>query len=48
MVDREGEANARFADVMDTYFGHADLPVGLVRNGVKDPRVWIDYAYVAA
>ena len=33
VVDREGEANARFADVMDTYFGHADVPIGLVRNG---------------
>ena len=48
VVDREGEANARFADVMGTYFGRADVPIGLVRNGVKDPRVWIDYAHVAA
>ena len=48
VVDREGEANARFADVMGTYFGHADIPIALVRNGVKDPRVWIDYAHVAA
>ena len=48
VVDREGEANARFTDVMGTYFGHADIPIGLVRNGVKDPRVWIDYALVAA
>lgn len=42
VVDREGEANARFADVMGTYFGHSNVPIGLVRNGVKDPRVWID------
>lgn len=48
MVNREGEANARFADVMGTYFGHADVPIGLVRNGVKNPPIWIDYAHVAA
>lgn len=47
MVNREGEENARFADVMNTYFGHADVPIGLVRNGVKSPPVWIDYAHVA-
>ena len=47
MVDREGERNAAFADVMNTYFGHGDVPVGLIRNGIKDPKVWIDYAHVA-
>lgn len=25
MVNREGEANARFADVMGTYFGHSSV-----------------------
>ena len=48
VVDREGEANARFADVMGTYFGHADVPIGLVRSGINEPQVWIDYAHVAA
>ena len=47
IVDREGEQNAAFADVMNTYFGHGDVPVGLVRDGIKDPKVWIDYAHVA-
>ena len=47
MVDREGEGNAAFADVMNTYFGHADTPIGLVRDGIKEPKVWIDYAHVA-
>jgi len=47
MVDREGEQNAAFADVMNTYFGHGDVPVGLVRHGIKEPKVWIDYAHVA-
>ncbi len=48
IVNREGEANARFADVMGTYFGHDSIPIGLVRNGVKNPPIWIDYAHVAA
>ena len=47
MVDREGERNAAFADVMNTYFGHGDVPIGLVRDGIKEPKVWIDYAHVA-
>ena len=47
VVDREGERNAAFADVMNTYFGHGDVPVGLVRDGIKNPKVWIDYAHVA-
>ena len=47
MVDREGERNAAFADVMNTYFGHGDVPVGLVHDGIKEPKVWIDYAHVA-
>ena len=47
MVDREGERNAAFADVMNTYFGHGDVPIGLIREGIKEPKVWIDYAHVA-
>ena len=53
VVDREGEDCAACADVMNTYFGCrdrmgatskiSDVPVGLVRDGIKHPRVWIDY-----
>ncbi len=43
IVDREGTENAACVDVMATYFGHPDLPIGLERNGVKNPKVWIDY-----
>lgn len=43
VVDREGEDCAACADVMNTYFGHGDLPIGLVRNGIKNPAVWINY-----
>ena len=43
VVDREGEDCAACADVMNTYFGHGDTPIGLVRNGIPAPAVWIDY-----
>lgn len=43
VVDREGEDCAACVDVMNTYFNHGDVPIGLVRNGIKDPKVWIDY-----
>lgn len=43
VVDREGEDCAACADVMNTYFNNSDVPVGLVRDGVKNPSVWIDY-----
>ena len=43
VVDREGEDCAACADVMNTYFSHGDVPVGLVRDGIKNPAVWIDY-----
>lgn len=44
VVDRMGENNAAIADVMNTYFGHTDLPIGLERSGVENPSVWIDYS----
>ena len=43
VVDREGEDCATCADVMNTYFGRGDLPIGLERGGIDNPPVWIDY-----
>ena len=43
VVDREGEDCAAVADVMNTYFGRPTLPIGLVRKGIANPTVWIDY-----
>ena len=44
VVDREGEKNAALVDVFNTYYGHPDIPVGLERNGVKNPRCFIPYS----
>lgn len=48
VVDREGEQNAAFTDAMNTYFHHSEVPIGLVRVGISNPKVWIDYAHVAS
>lgn len=43
VIDREGEDCAACADVMNTYYGYGDIPIGLIRDGVKNPKVWINY-----
>ena len=43
IVDREGEKNAGLVDIFNTYYRHPYIPVGLERNGVKNPRVFIPY-----
>lgn len=43
VVDREGEDCTAVADVMNNYFGHANTPIGLVKEGIPNPAVWIDY-----
>ena len=43
MVSRNGEVNAKMADIMNTYYGHPDLPIGVTHSGPDSPTVWIDY-----
>ncbi len=43
IVDREGEKNAGVVDIFNNYYGHPDIPIGLERNGVKNPRCFIPY-----
>lgn len=47
VVDRMGEQNAVFADVLNTYFGFPRIPIGLCRNGVEHPQIFTDYAHIA-
>jgi hypothetical protein len=43
IVDREGDKNAGIVDIFNTYYGHPEIPIGLERNGVKNPRCFIPY-----
>lgn len=47
VVDRMGEDCASVADVINTYYGKSELPIALVRDGIPDPAVWIDYRNMA-
>ncbi len=35
-----------FTDVMNTYFGRGDVPIDLVREGIKNPAVWTECATI--
>lgn len=43
IVDREGEDNAAVVDVINNYCGHPNVPIGLIKNGADNPKIWIDY-----
>ena len=43
VVDRHGDDYAILADVMNTYFGYGNVPIGVERDGIKNPKVFIDY-----
>lgn len=47
VVDRMGAANADAVDVMNNFYGYPQIPVGLERAGIKDPKVFIPYHNVA-
>ena len=43
IVDRMGRANADIVDVLDNFYGHPDIPIGLETKGQEDTHVWITY-----
>ena len=47
VVDRMGAANADAVDVMNNFYGYPDVPIGLERAGIHDPKVFIPYHNVA-
>ena len=47
IVDRMGRANADIVDVLDTYYGHPDIPIGLETKGQASTHVWIPYHNLA-
>ena len=47
IVDRMDRANADAVDVLNNYYGYPDIPIGLEKAGVKDPRIFIPYHNMA-
>ncbi len=43
VVDRMGEECAWMADVMKTYYRRSEVPLAQVKNGLENPKAWIDY-----
>ncbi len=47
IVDRMGKANADIVDVLDNFYGHPDIPIGLETAGQEVTHVWIPYHNLA-
>lgn len=43
VVDRQGDGFAALADIMNTYYGFPDIPIGVERQGVASSKIHIDY-----
>lgn len=43
VVDRMGDGYADLIDIMNTYYGHPDIPIGVERNGLEGTGIYIDY-----
>lgn len=44
MINKNGEAPAEFIDILDTWYGHPDIPVGVIRNGPDCETDAVNYA----
>lgn len=44
MINKNGEAPAEFTDIMDTWYGHSDIPIGIIRNGADCENDAVNYA----
>lgn len=47
IVCRMGEEYIRLADIMNTYYGFGDIPMGVERHGVENPHAYIPYGGIA-
>ena len=47
IVCRMGEEYIRLADIMNTYYGFGDIPIGVERHGVENPHAYIPYGGIA-
>ena len=43
MCNRNGNVNAKMVDIMNTYYKHPEVEIGVTHDGPENPMVWIDY-----
>ena len=43
-LNKNGEAPAEYADIMNTWYGYPDIPIGIIRNGAECERDGVNYA----
>ncbi|MBQ0007048.1 MAG: nucleoside hydrolase [Alistipes sp.] len=46
-INKTGTAPAAFTDLVNTFYGHGDIPIALARNGVQEPDS-SSYAYIVS
>jgi len=44
IIDRLGEMNAQSADIINNYYKHPEIPIGLAKDGPQNPTIFIDYS----
>lgn len=44
MINKNGEASAEFTDILNTWYGHSDIPIGVIRDGADCETDAINYA----
>lgn len=44
MLNKEGSAPAEFVDIMNTFYGHPEIPIGIIRNGAYCEDDAVNYA----
>lgn len=44
MINKNGEASTEFTDIFDTWYGHPDIPLGIIRNGADCETDAVNYA----
>lgn len=44
MINKNGEAPAEYADILNTWYGHSDIPIGIIRNGADCETDAVNYA----
>lgn len=47
-INKEGTATAEYTDILNTWYGHPEIPIGIVRNGAECENDATNYAKAVA